>query len=410
MRRFESMRERFSVLEEGLDTVLGFSSFGIHCGIKKEKNDLAVILSEIPAVAAGMFTRNEVKAAPVLVTKRHLERGGHLQLVVVNSGVANACTGKKGEEDAEWVAEKAAQYFGIPSADLVAVASTGVIGEFLPLEKIDEGLRRLAAILPEKKSSRETAKAIMTTDTFPKERAVAFSAGGRMVHLAGIAKGAGMIRPNLATMLAFLITDAALSREDLERLLREAVDRSFHRVTVDGDTSTNDMVLLLANGKSGALLEDASGLSLFREALFFVCEELAKDLARDGEGATKFVTVSVWGAQSEEEAKRCAFTIAESPLVKTALFGEDPNWGRIMAALGRSGVPLDLSRIHVFLNGVPCVRWGMRAEEASREELKKVMGQKEIAIDVHLGLGEASFTVWTCDLSLDYVRINSRYS
>ncbi len=404
------MHPGFRILEGGLDVVSGFSSLGIHCGIKEGKNDLGVILSEVPATAAGMFTRNEVKAAPVLVTKRHLEKNGLLQLVVANSGVANACTGRKGEEDAEWVAEKAACYFGLKDRSLVAVASTGVIGEFLPLEKIDRGLKQLASLLPKQKSSRETAKAIMTTDTFPKERAVAFSLGGRTVHLAGIAKGAGMIRPNLATMLSFLITDIAVRREDLERMLREAVDRSFHRVTVDGDTSTNDMVLLLANGTSGVALNDTSSLELFREALFFVCEELAKDLARDGEGATKFVTIRVGGARNTEEARCCAFTVAESPLVKTALFGEDPNWGRIMAALGRSGVSLDPERVSVVLNGILCVQNGARAEGVSRQKLKEAMEGREIFISIDLGLGDASFEVWTCDLSLEYVRINSHYS
>lgn len=400
----------FHVLEGGLDVVSGFSSLGIHCGIKRDKNDLAVILSEVPAAAAGMFTRNEVKAAPVLVTKRHLEKSGFLQLIVVNSGVANACTGKKGEEDAEWVAERAALYFGLQDRSLVAVASTGVIGEFLPLEKIDRGLQHLASLLPGQKSSREAAKAIMTTDTFPKERAVALSFGGRTVHLAGIAKGAGMIRPNLATMLSFLITDASICREDLESMLREAVDRSFHHVTVDGDTSTNDMVLFLANGTSGVALRDEVSIKLFREALFFVCEELAKDLARDGEGATKFVTVRVEGARNEEEARLCAFTVAESPLVKTALFGEDPNWGRIMAALGRSGVPLDPERISVTLNDVLCVQHGVRAQDTSREMLKRAMEKREITICIDLGLGHASFEVWTCDFSLEYVRINSHYT
>lgn len=400
----------FRVLEGGLDVVSGFASSGIHCGIKKDKNDLAVIFSEVPAAAAGMFTRNEIKAAPVLVTRRHLEKNGYLQLVVANSGIANACTGKKGEEDAEWVAERGAFHFGLQDRSFVAVASTGVIGEFLPLEKIDRGLQRLAALLPGQKSSREAAKAIMTTDTFPKERAVALTIEGRSVHLAGIAKGAGMIRPNLATMLAFLITDAALRREDLESLLREAVDRSFHRVTVDGDTSTNDMVLLLANGASGVHLHRGLSLEPFREALFFICEELAKDLARDGEGATKFVTIRVSGAEREDDARRCAFTIAESPLVKTALFGEDPNWGRIMAALGRSGVPLCPEKISITVNGVPFVRGGMRAQDVPRERLKEAMERKEILICVDLGLGDAVFEVWTCDLSVEYVRINSHYS
>lgn len=404
------MRDTLCMVEGGLDNVLGFFSFGIHCGIKKNKNDLAVIFSEIPAVAAGMFTKNEVKAAPVVVTQRHLEKSGLLQLIVVNSGVANACTGKKGEEDAEWVAKKASEYFNVGNPSFVAVASTGVIGEFLPLEKIDEGLRQLSSLVPPRRSSRETTKAIMTTDTFPKEKAVTFTLAGQEVHLAGIAKGAGMIRPNLATMLSFLITDVAVPREKLQSLLKEAVDRSFHRVTIDGDTSTNDTVLLLANGRSGVAVEDDRALSLFQEALFVVCEELAKDLVRDGEGATKFVTVIVRRAKAGEDARRCAFTVAESPLVKTALFGEDPNWGRVMAALGRSGVQFDPTKVCVALNGVLCVRNGMRAEGFSREGLREAMGQKEIVIDIDLGLGEASFEVWTCDLSVEYVRINSRYT
>jgi len=404
------MRDTLRMVEGGLDNVLGFFSFGIHCGIKKNKNDLAVIFSEAPAVAAGMFTKNEVRAAPVVVTQRHLEKSGMLRLVVVNSGVANACTGKRGEEDAEWVTKRASEYFHIGDPSFVAVASTGVIGEFLPLEKIDEGLRQLSSLVPPRRSSRETTKAIMTTDTFPKERAITFTLAGREAHLAGIAKGAGMIRPNLATMLSFLITDVAIPREKLQGLLREAVDRSFHRVTIDGDTSTNDTVLLLANGRSGVVIEDDPAFSLFREALFVVCEELAKDLARDGEGATKFVTVVVRGARTEEDARRCAFTVAESPLVKTALFGEDPNWGRVMAALGRSGAQLDPARVRIALNGVLCVQNGMRAEGFSREGLKEAMGQKEIVIDINLGLGEASFEVWTCDLSVEYVRINSCYT
>ncbi|MCX7667386.1 MAG: bifunctional ornithine acetyltransferase/N-acetylglutamate synthase, partial [Atribacterota bacterium] len=279
------MKEKcFDVLEGGLDSVQGFSSLGICCGIKKEKNDLAVILSEVPAVAAGVFTQNLVKAAPVLVTSAHLRETGKAQLVIVNSGVANACTGEKGQQDALEVARLGASYFGIGDPRLVAVASTGVIGEFLPLEKIEKGLLTLRELLPHRKSGKEAARAIMTTDTFPKERSVAFSWKGKTVHLAGIAKGSGMIRPRLATMLAFLITDAAIDRNDLQCLLQEAVDTSFNRVTVDGDTSTNDTVLLLANGKSDVppFQKGDKGFELFREALFFVCQELAKDLARDG--------------------------------------------------------------------------------------------------------------------------------
>lgn len=404
--------KRFEIIEGGLDAVQGFSSLGICCGIKQERNDLAVIRSEVPAVAAGVFTQNLVKAAPVLVTSAHLRETGKIQLIIVNSGVANACTGEKGQQDALEVARMGASYFGIGDPRLVAVASTGVIGEFLPLGKIEKGLLTLRELLPHRKSGRETARAIMTTDTFPKERTVAFSWGGKTIHLAGIAKGSGMIRPRLATMLSFLITDAVMERDDLQQLLREAVDASFNRVTVDGDTSTNDTVLLLANGTSGAppLRKGSEGFELFREALFFVCQELAKDLARDGEGATKFIEVIVKGARTQREAERCAFTVAESPLVKTAFFGEDPNWGRIMAALGRSGVEIQPEQIDITINGVQFVEKGMKAGLSTRQVLQETMKSKELQVVIDLGLGEAVFNVWTCDLSFDYVKINSHYS
>ncbi|MEN3185771.1 MAG: bifunctional glutamate N-acetyltransferase/amino-acid acetyltransferase ArgJ [Atribacterota bacterium] len=407
------MKERrFEILEGGLDAVQGFSSLGICCGIKKEKNDLAVILSEVPAVAAGVFTQNLVKAAPVLVTGTHLREMGKIQLVIVNSGVANACTGEKGQQDALEVVRIGASYFGIGDPRLVAVASTGVIGEFLPIGKIEKGLLTLRGLLPHHKSGKEAARAIMTTDTFPKERTVAFSWKGKTACLAGIAKGSGMIRPRLATMLAFLVTDAALEKEDLQCLLKEAVDVSFNRVTVDGDTSTNDTVLLLANGKSGMplLQRGSEGFELFQEALFFVCQELAKDLARDGEGATKFVEIVVKGARNQREAEQCAFTVAESPLVKTAFFGEDPNWGRIMAALGRSGVEIQPERIEVAINGVKFVEKGMRADLFTRQMLQDTMKSKELQVVIDLHLGGAMFNVWTCDLSFDYVKINSHYS
>ncbi|MGC8779194.1 MAG: bifunctional glutamate N-acetyltransferase/amino-acid acetyltransferase ArgJ, partial [Candidatus Caldatribacteriaceae bacterium] len=305
-----------------------------------------------------------------------------------------------------------ASYFGIEDPRLVAVASTGVIGEFLPLDKIEKGLLQLRELLPQKKSGAETARAIMTTDTFPKEKAVEFFWKGKTIHLAGIAKGSGMIRPRLATMLSFLITDAAVAKEDLQNLLREVVAASFNRVTVDGDTSTNDMVLLLANGRSGAplLRKGDDGFEAFREALFFIAQELARDLARDGEGATKFVEIVVEGARNEKEAEQCAFTVAESPLVKTAFFGEDPNWGRIMAALGRSGVNVEPERIDIAINGVQFVERGMKVSTLERQVLREAMKPKELRVVIDLHLGRARFNVWTCDFSFDYVKINSHYS
>ncbi|HPU08693.1 MAG TPA: bifunctional glutamate N-acetyltransferase/amino-acid acetyltransferase ArgJ [Candidatus Atribacteria bacterium] len=402
--------ESWKVLEGGLDNVSGFSSYGIHCGIKEGKNDLAAILCDMPAVAAGVFTQNRVSAAPVVVTREHLLKERKLQLVVANSGVANACTGERGIEDARVMADLAARYFKVDHR-LVAVASTGVIGEFLPLPKIEKGIEELSRLLPAQKSSREATKAIMTTDTFPKERALSFSWEGKTVHLGGIAKGSGMIRPNLATMLSFIVTDLGIDALTLDGVLKEAVNQSFNRVTVDGDTSTNDMVLILANGKSGVEAREKDPVfSLFREALFWLTQELARDLARDGEGATKFVEVIVRGARTEEEARRGAFTVAESPLVKTALFGEDPNWGRIMAALGRSGIEITPPKVSLQINGVTLVEGGMKAEGVGREEAQEAMRKKELKIIVDLGIGKGEFAVWTCDLSLDYVRINSHYS
>lgn len=403
--------ESWKILEGGLDNVSGFSSYGVHCGIKKGKNDLAAILSDTPAAAAGVFTQNRVSAAPVLVTREHLLKERKLQLVVANSGVANACTGERGIEDARKVADLAARYFKVDHR-LVAVASTGVIGEFLPLTKIEKGIEELSQLLPVKKSSREATKAIMTTDTFPKERALSFSWEGKTVHLGGIAKGSGMIKPNLATMLSFIVTDLGIDALALDQVLKEAVNQSFNRVTVDGDTSTNDMVLILANGKSGVEVKKSNDpvFSIFREALFWLTQELARDLARDGEGATKFVEIIVRGARTKGEAQKGAFTVAESPLVKTALFGEDPNWGRIMAALGRSGIEMIPDKVSLEVNGITLVEGGMKAKGVEREEAQEAMKKKELKIIVDLGIGEGEFEVWTCDLSLEYVRINSHYS
>ncbi len=404
--------QSFRILDKGLDAVEGFFSCGINCGIKKSRKDLAILFSRVPATAAGVFTRNSVVAAPVTVTREHLQRGGNLQAVVINSGVANACTGSRGLDDARFVAHVVAREFSIPDPALVGVASTGVIGDFLPLEKIETGVRLLRERAYEKCGDHSAALAIMTTDTFPKERSVSFSIDEKTVNLAAIAKGAGMIRPDMATMLAFLITDAAVDGEVLQEVLQESVDASFNRVTVDGDTSTNDMVLILANGSSGSSTIDRNhpDYPTFKEAMQWVCTELAKDLARDGEGATKFLNVVVEGAATPEDARKAAFTVAESMLVKTALFGEDPNWGRVMAALGRSGADFEPARVSLSVNGTPFVRDGMGTSEGGWEVLRKVMCAQEIEMIIRLGTGQGSFNVWTCDLSVDYVKINSHYS
>ena len=396
----------------GLDIVEGFFTRGVHCGIKKSNNDLAIIFSEIPAAAAAVFTTNRVCAAPVELTRMNLEKNYHIQLVVVNSGVANACTGTKGMEDAILMSQMAAQEFNIEDPSLVAVASTGVIGDFLPLNKIEIGIKQTREFYPDNPSGYDTARAIMTTDTFLKEKAVTFFLDGQEVQLAGIAKGSGMIKPNMATMLGFILTDAEIDPRSLQKALKNAVDLSFNRVTVDGDTSTNDMVLLLANGKrgKGVINEKHPDFLIFQEALNRVCQDLAKDIARDGEGATKFINVIVQKAKNESEARTVAFTVAESPLVKTAFFGEDPNWGRIMAAVGRSGILIQPERINITINGVPFVEEGMGTQKMTRNELRSVVQSKELEILIDLGLGDASFNVWTCDFSYDYVKINSHYS
>ncbi len=396
----------------GLDIVEGFFTRGVHCGIKKSNNDLAIIFSEIPAAAAAVFTTNRVCAAPIELTRMNLEKNHHFQLVVVNSGVANACTGLRGMNDALLMSQMAAREFNIEDPSLVAVASTGVIGDFLPLNKIEIGIKKVREFYPHHPSSIDTARAIMTTDTFLKEKAVTFFLDNQEVHLAGIAKGSGMIKPNMATMLGFILTDAAIDPKSLQKALKSAVDASFNRVTVDGDTSTNDMVLLLANGKKGktVMSEMHPDFFIFQEALNRVCQDLAKDIARDGEGATKFINVIVQKAKSESEARIVAFTVAESPLVKTAMFGEDPNWGRIMAAVGRSGISIQPEKINIAINGVPFVEKGMGTQKMTRSELRSVVQNKELEILIDLGLGDASFNVWTCDFSYDYVKINSHYS
>ncbi len=404
--------QSFRILDEGLDAVEGFFTRGIHCGIKKSKKDLAIILSRVPAAAAGVFTRNTVIAAPVIITRENVRRGGTLQAIVVNSGIANACTGTRGIDDARFMAQVVADEFSLEDPSLVGVASTGVIGDFLPLGKIEKGVRLIHKHIYEKSGDHSAANAIMTTDTFPKERSVSLTIEGKEVRLAAIAKGAGMIRPDMATMLSFLITDAAVDSETLQDILRESVDESFNRVTVDGDTSTNDMVLMLANGESGisTINRDHPEFFKLKEALRWICVELAKDLVRDGEGATKFINVVVEGAASREDARKAAYTVAESMLVKTAIFGEDPNWGRVMAALGRSGASFKPERVSFSVNGTPFVRNGIGASEKGRATLFDAVRTKTIDMVIQLGAGEESFNVWTCDLSLDYVKINSLYS
>ncbi len=390
--------------------VPGFRAAGVHCGIKDEGLDLALIVSDRPAAVAGVFTRSTVVGAPVELCREHV-RSGRARGIVANSGISNVAMGARGRRDAHAMARCAAAALGAEPQELL-VASTGVIGEPLPMPRVRRGIREAAQGLTEA-GLPAAARAIMTTDTFPKLAMVRARVGGRDVTVAGIAKGSGMVEPDLATMLAFLITDAAATPTFLRRALREAVATSFNRVTVDGETSTSDSVLLLANGAAGnAVLRGSKGAGArrFAVALGEVATDLARDLARDGEGATKLVTVRVAGARNTREAERAARRIANSALVKTALFGGDPNWGRILQTLGAGRTRLNLDRTVVRLAGVTVFRHGASAGAAARRRAAARMGAAEVEVEVKLGAGRASAVVWTCDLSYDYVRINAEYT
>lgn len=387
----------------------GFKAAGVKAGIKKSgKEDVALIVSEVPAVAAGTFTLNTMAAAPVAVSKE-VVAAGKATAIVVNSGCANACTGAQGLADAREMAAEAAKALQIKPAE-VFVASTGIIGVELPMDKVKEGIAKAAAALSVD-GERDACKAIMTTDTFPKSIALEFELGGKAVRIGGMAKGSGMIHPNMATMLGFITTDAAVSPQALQQALSYCIQVSFNMISVDGDTSTNDMVALLANGQAGnAVIDrvDTEDYMTFLTALHAVCVFLAKAIARDGEGATKFLEVQVQGALSFYDAKRAAMAIAKSPLVKTAFFGQDPNWGRIASAVGYSEACLDAGKLAVWLGDVQVVANGMKAE-ADEEVLRQVMQQHDIVVTVDLGVGSAAATVWTCDFSYEYVKINGEY-
>jgi len=389
--------------------VNGFLFSGISAGIKKNgKRDLGLIYSGVPAQVAGLFTTNAVKAASVQLNLKRI-KGGICQAVVVNSGNANACTGAQGLRDASRISSLGAKGLGVKEK-LVFTASTGVIGVPLPMKKIEERVPELIeALSPE--GWMNTVEAIMTTDTFPKVEVATCRIKGKQVKLCGMVKGAGMICPNLATMLSFLVTDADFGARLLQRMLKKAVEKSYNCITVDGENSTNDTVLLLANGKAGhpssnTMDRDAE---VFQSMLSEVCQNLAKSVVKDGEGATKFIEVLIRGARNKEDAKRAAYTIAHSPLVKTAFFGEDANWGRILCALGHSGARINPNRIDVFFDNAPIVKNGVGVNPRSEEKAAKVIKKKSFKVIVDLYQGESQFSVLTTDLSLDYVKINASY-
>jgi glutamate N-acetyltransferase/amino-acid N-acetyltransferase len=389
--------------------VNGFLFSGISSGIKKNgSRDLGLIYSEVPAQVAGLFTTNAVKAAPVQLDMDRI-KGGLCQALIVNSGNANACTGSQGLRDARRISSLVAKRLGMDE-QLVFVSSTGVIGTPLPFNKIKEGIPKLIeALSPE--GWMKTVEAIMTTDTFPKVEVATCRIKGKQVKLCGMVKGAGMIRPNLATMLSFLVTDANVEVPLLQRMLEKAAEVSYNRITVDGETSTNDTVLLLANGKTGhpSLNRMDRDGEKFQSMLSEVCQNLAKSLVKDGEGATKFIEILIQGARDREDAKQAAYAVAHSPLVKTAFFGEDANWGRILCALGHSGTQINPNRIDVFFDKVPIVKNGMGTGPRVEKQASQILKKKSFKVTIDLHKGKSQFSVFTTDLSIDYVKINASY-
>ncbi len=406
------------VIDGSITTPEGFLAAGVACGIKATgRKDLALIVSEMPCVAAATFTTNKVKAAHIFVSRENLRpQKAMVRAIVANSGNANCCTGQRGIEDARRMCELVSEAVSTASGQniqphQVLVASTGVIGVPLPMDRVEQGIKAAAAQLS-RQGGFEAAEAIMTTDTKPKFAAVRLEIGGKVIHIGGIAKGAGMIAPNMATMLCFIGTDACIGRKALQSALRYAVERSFNSITVDGDTSTNDTVFALANWIAGGneIIEGTDEFVQFRSALTALCQRFAKMIASDGEGATKLIEVRVTGAVSESDARAVALTVANSLLVKTALFGNDPNWGRIAAAVGRAPARVRQETLVIRIGDFECYHHGepVAFDKATAHEWLKA--RKEVSLQIDLGLGIAEWTVWTCDLSEEYVRFNAEYT
>ncbi|MBI3606744.1 MAG: bifunctional glutamate N-acetyltransferase/amino-acid acetyltransferase ArgJ [Nitrospirae bacterium] len=386
----------------------GFRASGVACGIKKnEQLDLALLVSDVEASVAGVATTNRIKAAPIVVDQPRLKRG-RARAVVINSGCANACTGAPGLADAKAMAAEAANVLGVDEG-AVLVASTGVIGARLPMDRVRGGIAR-AALQLAATGGAAAAAAILTTDTLAKEIAVRETAGRIAITVGGMAKGSGMIHPQMATMLAFLTTDAAIAPRTLQSVLKRVVDATFNAIDVDGETSPNDLVLCLANGQAkNTPLASGPGLARFEAVMHLVCERLALMIVRDGEGASKLVTLRVTGASSTAAAKRVLLAVARSPLVKTAWHGEDANWGRTISAIGNAGVPLRPDRIALRIGPVAVVRQGVGAGSSAEAEAAIILKQREFTVTVDLGQGRGEAMVRTCDLSEDYVRINASY-
>lgn len=396
------------LIEGGITAPKGFKAAGVASGIKKKgKKDMALVYSDVLANVAAVFTINKFKAAPLLVTKDNIENK-KAQAIVINSGVANACMGNTGLKDAKEMASLTGKALNINASDVV-VASTGVIGIPLPMDKIQKGILDAGKIV-EKSGNIAAAEAIMTTDTTKKDLAYKVNLGDSEITIGAMAKGSGMIHPNMATMLGFITTDANIDEDCLQNILKDAVSETFNMISVDGDTSTNDMVVLLANGEAGnkKIVSDSKEYEVFNYAIKKVCEELAKLIAQDGEGATKLLEVEVTGALNIMDARCAAKSICSSNLVKTAMFGEDANWGRIVTALGYSGAEVEPAKVNVYLGDLLMAQNGAGLT-FDEDKALEILKEKEVKVKVELNLGDASSKSWGCDLSYEYVRINGEY-
>lgn len=402
------------IIDGGITAAKGFLAAGAHIGIKKIKKDLSLLYSEKPAVAAGMFTQNIVRAAPVVRNEQIIKNEKKVRGIVTISGNANACTGEQGLLDNQKMADVYAQMLQVSSEE-VLTAATGIIGKQMPINIIEQGIQKITPQLKrDRQSAKEAAAGIITTDTFLKEVAVELEIGGKTVTIGGMAKGSGMIHPNMATMLAFITSDVCIKRELLDEMLKQSIQTTYNMVSVDGDTSTNDTVIVLANGMAGnvEITEKNTDYEAFQNALHTVNTKLAKDLVRDGEGATKFIEVNVTGAKTQQDAKIMAKSVVTSNLVKTAMYGQDANWGRVLCAMGYSGVNFDTKKVDIIyysekgsidlmIEGSPIV--------FDEEKAAEILSEKEITVEIRIQEGNEKATAWGCDLSHEYVSINGDY-
>ena len=393
------------IIDGTIASPLGFSADGLHAGFKKKKLDFGWIVSEVPASVAGVYTTNKVIAAPLLVTKASIQKSQKLQAIVVNSGVANSCTGQQGLDAAYEMQRLTAQKLKI-EPDLVGLASTGVIGEQLPMNALKNGLSQILV----SGKAEDFAEAILTTDTCTKTCVVTEEFGSDLVTMAGVAKGSGMIHPNMATMLAFITCDANISSATLQKALSQHVETTFNQITVDGDTSTNDMVLVMANGcrQNEEILPDTEEFEKFSKMLRYLMADLAKKIAKDGEGATKLIEVNVRHAKDEQSGRMIAKSVVGSSLVKTAIFGQDPNWGRILAAIGYAGADVSVDNIDIWIEGIPVMQ-ASSPVAFDPEETSDAMAGELLTLTIYLHDGDAEAQAWGCDLSYDYVKINALY-